>query len=68
MLACHQALIISTAGRAFLRLRENLRRVAERFAGGLDHLQTSHRLLLLIEGLVLSVLVGLSDLLSFLFQ
>ena len=68
MQACRQALIISTAGRTFLRTRENLRRVAERFAGGLDHLQTFHRLLSLIKGPVLSVLVGLSNLLSFLFH
>ena len=54
--------------RAFLRPRENLRQVAERFAGGQDHLRTFHRLLSLIEGPVISVLVGLSNLLSFLFQ
>ena len=36
-------IIISTAGHAFLRPREDLRRVAERFARSLI-LKTSHRL------------------------
>ena len=32
--ACEETLVISSAGRAFLRLHEDLRRVGERFAGG----------------------------------
>ena len=32
--ACEETLVISGAGRAFLRLHEDLRRVGERFAGG----------------------------------
>ena len=35
VLACEQALSISAEGRAILRLREDLRRVGERFVGGL---------------------------------
>ena len=48
-LVCEEVLIMSAAGRAFLRPREDLRQVGKRFTGGLvlivpDPLQISRRL------------------------
>ena len=57
-LVCEEVLIISAAGRAFLRPREDLRQVGESFTGGLvlimpDPLQISLRLAF-AQGLILS--------------
>ena len=57
-LVCEEILIISAAGRAFLRPREDLRQVGESFTGGLvlimpDPLQISRRLAF-AQGLILS--------------
>ena len=57
-LVCEEVLIISAAGRAFLRPREDLRQVGESFTGGLvlimpDPLQISRRLAF-AQGLILS--------------
>ena len=57
-LVCEEVLIMSAAGRAFLRPREDLRQVGKRFTGGLvlivpDPLQISRRLAF-AQGLILS--------------